>query len=404
MEAPRNTGPAKTMNKNVWPDRLFALDVSRAIAALSVVLWHWQHFAYKGSSLSQGFAMSGQPLYGILKLFYEKGYRGVDYFFVLSGFIFFWLYRESIQDRKTSGWSFFIQRFSRLYPLHFLTLIAVAALQLLYASREHISFVYPCNDLYHFFLNVVFACNWGLERGLSFNGPVWSVSVEVVLYFVFFLVAFSRKGGWLFSLSASILSFVIMATLSRHTVFKGLALFFLGGFVFHMTYLISNKKESLKKFVYSVAVVSWLIVIVDVYVYDMDGILGGFGALGGYLRTGHAYILFPSTVCGLALFEIRNRAFFRPVAWMGDISYSSYLLHFPLQLFFALAVSYGVLSPLFYRNPLYLLLYFVILVPLSYLTYRKFERPLQTIIRSKFITLKQAQPGAPPSMRIGVNQ
>ena len=123
-----------------------------------------------------------------------------------------------------------------------------------------------------------------------------------------FLWLFPAKGDGCFSLSASILSFVILATLSRHIVFKGLALFFLGGFAFHMTYLISNKKESLKILVYSVAVVSWLIVIADVYVYDMDGILRGFGTLGGYLRTGHAYILFPSTVCGLALFEIRNRA------------------------------------------------------------------------------------------------
>ena len=288
--------------------------------------------------------------------------------------------------------------------MHFLTLIAVAALQLLYVSREHISFVYPCNDLYHFFLNLFFASNWGLERGLSFNGPVWSLSIEVVLYFVFFLVAFSRKGGWLFSLSASILSFVILATHSHHMVFKGLALFFLGGFTFHMTYLISNKKQSLKILVYAVAVISWLIVIADVYAYDMDRILKGFGTIGSYLRTGHAYILFPSTVCGLALLEIRNRALFRPVAWMGDISYSSYLLHFPLQLVFTLAASYGLLSPVFYRNPLYLLLYFMILVPLSYLTYRKFERPLQTIIRSRFMTPIKAQPGAQPSIRLGANQ
>ena len=392
------------MNRNVWPDRLFVLDVSRAIAALSVVLWHWQHFAYKGSSLSRGFAMNSQPLYGILKLFYEKGYRGVDYFFILSGFIFFWLYRESIQERRTSGRAFFIQRFSRLYPLHFLTLIAVAALQLLYVSREHISFVYPCNDLYHFFLNLFFASNWGLERGLSFNGPVWSLSIEVVLYFVFFLVAFSRKGGWLFSLSASILSFVILATHSHHMVFKGLALFFLGGFTFHMTYLISNKKQSLKILVYAVAVISWLIVIADVYAYDMDRILKGFGTIGSYLEraTLISFSRLPSVVSRFSKYVIERSS--GPSHGWATSAIPHICFIFLCNWFLPWLQAMVFSSPVFYRNPLYLLLYFMILVPLSYLTYRKFERPLQTIIRSRFMTPIKAQPGAQPSIRLGANQ
>ena len=27
---------------------------------------------------------------------------------------------------------------------------------------------------------------WGFEKGYSFNGPVWSVSAEVLIYFIFF--------------------------------------------------------------------------------------------------------------------------------------------------------------------------------------------------------------------------
>ncbi len=149
------------------------------------MLWHWQHFANKGNFLPQNFARESQPLYKILRLFYEKGEAGVEYFFLLSGFIFFWRYKESIQTKATSAWTFSVQRFSRLYPLHLVTLVVVGVLQELYTYREGVSFVYPYNDAYHFFHNLCFASSWGLEKGGSFNAPIWSVSIEVLLYAIF---------------------------------------------------------------------------------------------------------------------------------------------------------------------------------------------------------------------------
>jgi len=90
------------MDNGIWPKRLFALDVSRGFAALSVVLWHWQNFAYKGASLPEDFHKASQPLYTIFRMFYEKGSLAIEYFFILSGFICFWLYSLSIEDRSTS--------------------------------------------------------------------------------------------------------------------------------------------------------------------------------------------------------------------------------------------------------------------------------------------------------------
>ena len=103
------------------------IDFSRMIAALSVVIWHYQHFAWPGN-----FIKEQQPLYKYLNIFYEKGYGGVHVFFCISGFIFFWKYRETISSRVVEGKEFFISRFARLYPLHLLTLFLVAFLQLVY--------------------------------------------------------------------------------------------------------------------------------------------------------------------------------------------------------------------------------------------------------------------------------
>jgi peptidoglycan/LPS O-acetylase OafA/YrhL len=377
------------MSNDAWPNRLYTLDVSRGFAALSVVLWHWQHFGYRGHSLDHGFLRESQPLYEILRLFYEKGIAGVQYFFLLSGFIFFWLYRESIQNKETSAETFVVLRFSRLYPLHLVTLLVVAVLQLHYISREGISFVYPFNDAYHFFLNLGFASNWGFESGWSFNAPVWSVSIEVLLYIIFFLVAFFRQGGWLFSLSVSIVSFVL-AQVINHKIFNGLALFFLGGFVFHLTFFISTRNQLMKGVVYLVAIISWSFVITNFYFFELSGIVLKFGKAGNlFLIAFPNYILFASTVCSLALLEVDNGAFVKPISWAGDITYSLYLLHFPINLSLALAVSYGILSSKFYVNPLYLLFYFMVLIPMSYIVYKKFERPMQEMLRKQTIDLKK---------------
>lgn len=106
------------LNNNIWPKRFLVLDVSRSFAALSVVMWHWQHFAYNGTCISGDFDRTRQPLYGIFKILYEHGLMAVGYFIILSDFIFLWLYRSTIEDRTTDFIRFGVYRISRLYPLH----------------------------------------------------------------------------------------------------------------------------------------------------------------------------------------------------------------------------------------------------------------------------------------------
>lgn len=376
------------MSNNEWPKHFHALDVSRGFAALAVVLWHWQHFAYKGNYLSQEFIKENQPLYDLLRLFYEKGSMGVQYFFLLSGFIFFWLYSASIKNNQISAWEFGIHRFSRLYPLHFITLIAVAFLQFIYTFRENTSFVYPFNDAFHFLLNVGFASKWGFESGWSFNAPVWSVSIEVLLYFIFFFVALCRQLGWLFCLSVSVIAFALSSVVS-HALLGGLAMFFLGGLVFNLTKLISSKYKLLKTPAYFMCIFSWSCVIINYYMFDLNSRICEFGMLGKMFLIGFPlYILFPLSVLSLALFEIDRGTMLKPISWIGNITYSSYLIHFPLQLLFALAVSFGILKLDFYLNPTYLAIYFIVLIPMSYITFIKFERPMQKAIRKKLIPQK----------------
>jgi peptidoglycan/LPS O-acetylase OafA/YrhL len=125
------------------PLRFYSLDVLRGVAALCVVFWHWQHFFYVGAELAPSFLASKQPLFGSLSLLYGYGWLAVDLFFSLSGFIFYWLYSIQVSSRAMRERDFLVLRFSRLYPLHLLTLLWVAILQFVFSRMTGSFFDWP---------------------------------------------------------------------------------------------------------------------------------------------------------------------------------------------------------------------------------------------------------------------
>ena len=373
--------------KNNWPKHLYALDVSRGVASLGVVLAHWSFFSHNHISPILNFNEEEQPLYKVFKIFYDKGGMGVEYFFLLSGFVFFWLYKDAVQNKIVSIRTFWVHRFSRLYPLHFATLLLVAILQMMYSIREGEYYRFVYNDLYHFILNAAFINKWGLEVGLSFNAPVWSVSIEILLYLVFVTVAFSGRGNLRFCLVISVLSFIVFHFI-HHAIFKGLTLFFLGGVVYYLTCMVSAQYTYLKKPIYSITIMSWICVFINYYGFSLAEPILNLGILGKAFLIGFPfYILFPFTVSSLALVEIDFGPFLKRLSWVGDITYSSYLLHFPLQLVFVIALSFGFINQSFYLDIRYLLLYFVTLILLSYWVYNSYELPMQRKIREKLLKI-----------------
>jgi peptidoglycan/LPS O-acetylase OafA/YrhL len=371
------------------PKRFHSLDVVRGIAALSVVLWHWQHFFYEGT-IGEKFLISAQPYYSAFSLFYEKGNFAVALFFSLSGFIFYWLYAQGIRERRISGREFFVLRFSRLYPLHFVTLIVVLIEQTISKSVTGSYSVYPCNDLYHFILNIFFLSNWGFEHGLSFNAPVWSVSIEVFLYILFFFVALAGGARSIVFTVLMVLGSFFIPYLPR-TMTNGIFCFFIGGGIFLIyTRLLKFNLKLLCWITGSIAGLLWLIAIIgfknnlaahyarilpDAYYLHRTMDLTVI-----YFSSG---LLFPATILFLALAETYRGTLGARIGFIGDISYSTYLWHFPLQLFFMLLEPYLPYGQLFFFGHKSFVSFFVVLLSISFLSYHKFERPMQRYIRNK---------------------
>lgn len=382
------------------PSRFYSLDVLRGFAALSVVCYHWRHFLIADGDLVPAVAAQ-QPFYRIFQPFYNEGWRAVDLFFCLSGFIFTWLYAAPIRDRKVSAWAFSVLRFSRLYPLHFATLLLVLALQTLITRQTGAPFVYPINDARHFILNIFFASSWGLETRQSFNGPVWSVSVEIVLYAVFFITCLLGLSRWWSLLGLFFLSVIGYALGLHPELARGLNSFFLGCLSFHIFKAVNARRPSAAALTVLTTVCGlvWLAVGViwythaltssfQTYIADHPGT--SLGRLTRFVQMFETHAMFdfaafPLTVITLALVESHRGTLGKRIAFVGDVSYSSYLLHFPLQAIVFLIASYAGWSTQIYLHPATFILFFAALVGLSLLSFHAFERPVQSFIRRRVL-------------------
>jgi peptidoglycan/LPS O-acetylase OafA/YrhL len=348
----------------------------RGLAAFAVVLWHYQHFFFVAPDrLTPGFVRSALPFYSIFWPFYEYGAFAVEIFFVLSGFVFYFVYSNAIKTGKVSAYEFTIFRFSRLYPLHFVTLIFVAALQYLSRFSLGSSIVYSNNDAWDFLLNIFFVSHWGLERGLSFNGPTWSVSIEILLYVGFFaLVSFAGR-----SLLTAALAMVVGFFLGKYTkgsisdIGWGFYCFFAGGIAF-----IAWEKLRYRLTPLLLLLTAILVLILSVSIcyeffrtrYAMMSLFGGF---------------LPSAVFLLAAVQNAWHDAGRRLRLVGNITYATYLLHFPIQLtIIYITTYYGVVIT--YNDPFMIILFLAIVIGISIPTYYLFERPAQSFLRDRFIS------------------
>ena len=350
--------------------RLFLLDILRGLAAFSVVVWHYQHFFYISTGVhSSDFSTANQPFYTFLFPFYEKGYFAAFLFFVLSGYIFFRLYSEKVYKRTVSAYQFFILRFSRLYPLHLATLLIVAVLQIISFKRLGSHFIYGSNDWKHFLLNLPLASWWGFQEDLSFNAPIWTVSVGVLLYAVFFVYARFDK----LSVIKTILimfGIYLVSKIYYLTLWVPLYCFFAGGGAFLVSRTIAIKLPSGRS-------------RLTVGAFILGGaILIYYVSQGRYLVLLGA--IFPSIIVLLSTIQsIWNDAGKR-LRIMGDISYATYLTHIPLQIFILLASSlWGI--QLNYYSPLFFCAFLLLVILLSYATHIFFEIPLRNLIRRKLL-------------------
>jgi peptidoglycan/LPS O-acetylase OafA/YrhL len=122
----------------------------------------------------------------------ERGSIALCFFFVLSGFVLATSYQGRAMDDPIARRSFWLARFSRLYPayiLAFLLFIPMAVHKYIFdpvsgtEESAHVTFLVSA------LLSSLLIQSW-TRFSQPWNGPGWSLSVESLFYFLFPYVAF----------------------------------------------------------------------------------------------------------------------------------------------------------------------------------------------------------------------
>lgn len=336
-------------------DHIGQIDALRGLAALLLAAF-FHPGVVLGLPLREGPLDELQPF----KWFYDYGWTLVDLFFVISGFIFAHVYLTAQGELKqgTTLRSFAVARFARLYPLHLVTLLAVAIIAIFQSVRNY--------DVWHFVLNLLFLQESGLNDGMSFNRPSWSLSVEAFCYALFIMSARTRT----LSLIAPLLvvSGVVLTlgpSMTGDNVGRGLVGFFVG-------YMLWRFRSVPPAPLVALAIVGCLIQRAPI----------NYGVT-------LALTLWPA----LVLLSLRI-SWLSALRWIGDRSYSIYLIHYPTYLLGNLLI--GGTVPAQYQLIVQISSVSVVLL-LSDLSFRYLESPARQRIRQKLASRPIGHQGGDPA-------
>jgi peptidoglycan/LPS O-acetylase OafA/YrhL len=333
-------------------------------------------------------------------MFFEKSYLMVDLFFVLSGFIMLHVYGSRFSQglTKKNIRHFFVARFARTYPLHIFTLLLLVVIvrYLTNWGNPPIPLEQPRDIL----PNVFLLQSFGVCHIYNWNIPSWSISAEWGAYLLFPLLALwigrSRKmASVLLTIGVLVAWGCIMYVLPRvnplnhaipvphnlNTTFdygylRGIAGFTAGMLIYQLyrlpviESLFGNDKAS--------ALI--LLLIFTVMHFDINDAL--------------VVILFAALVLN---FAVNNKGLHRLcnhriLQYLGDISYSIYLMQIFLQEPFShgwrlpgvTGAVRGKFNIDFGPGLLYCMVYLLLLVALASITYYLVERPCRRYINDRW--------------------
>jgi peptidoglycan/LPS O-acetylase OafA/YrhL len=335
--------------------RFYFIELLRFLASIVVIIRHYHFFFYPRSSSSTIYILNNvsvQPFYSLLEIIYTKGDYAVQIFWAISGFIFSLVYLE--QRKNITSKEFFINRFARLYPLHFLTLVYVTLIQFVNYKIFGQFQIVENNDIYRFILQIFFIS--GLE-GESFNLPIWSVSIEILIYFFFFTsIIYLNKFRMKYTIFIYIISLLVEKLILSTSLVHCLRLFFTGVIIYQINFMTKNK----------ILLIFYSIILI------LLSFLGNF----------KIYIFAPGIIfLFVALEYFINSKKKEKLDYLGRITYSSYLLHIPIMLTIVLFFYlFKIEEKIFLTNQFFLFyLSFVILI--SCLIFKFYENPLNKKIR-----------------------
>jgi peptidoglycan/LPS O-acetylase OafA/YrhL len=339
--------------------RVEQLTFTRFIAAILIVIHHFgiSFFPFNKDPLLLLVAQA--PLY-------------VSYFFVLSGFVMIVAYnnKEHIDSLK-----YIQKRFARIYPVYLLAIIILAT----YSYTQGGSY-------YGMLFSVLLIQAWIPYRATDFNAPAWSLSVEMLFYLVFpFLFNYFYKRKYIKIIAVTTITIWIVTQVLFLIVFRNQPGNFLSCFpLMHLNEFLMGNLGGLL-FVWKLhqrkANYDWLIILLlaalilalkypPPYINYQDGML---------------VLLYLPLIMVLALNTGRLTSLFKikPLVFLGEISYSIYILQVPVCYWCIVALKHFHLP----FNLTGFIIFLCMLILVSAISYLFIEIPLRERINKLRVKL-----------------
>lgn len=307
-----------------------------------------------------------------------RGYLAVDLFFMLSGFVMWLNYGERIRN---GGWAasrdFWWKRVARIWPLHLLILAGMVAFALVVVVTGKDATNYPFAELP---MHVLLVQNWGFTANLTWNHPAWSISTELGAYLVF--PAFVMAVRWERLPTIALVAVAAGLMVSLHLLFASFEYTRLGDDIPRMGLLRCLIQFSIG----ALLCVVWQRLVGGQRHTQWVALLMAVAALsaGWQLDLPETMIAPIAMAGGLLWLALDTGPLTRLLAsrllrWLGDISYSTYLVHTFLFILFKivfvgdngqLTLAESVAMP-------------VLVLIASAILYHRFEKPAQRWVAAR---------------------
>lgn len=343
------------------------IDGLRAIAVMAVVLFHLDYSMFKG------------------------GYIGVDVFFVISGFLISQIVYSKVQNNNFSFKDFYKNRALRILPVLFVLIIfCILGGFFILLSDEYSKLGVSSIASVLFIPNILFWFKTGYFEIEAESTPllhIWSLGVEEQFYILFplfvylFILKFNRK--YIFGVTSLLVlvSFYINIKYTSLDITYSFYMLFsrawelLVGFL--LTLFLQHIKSINNTIIELSSIIGICLIIFPVYFYDTNILFPGYYAVLPVL--GSMLVIFSGS------FEkksyVKKMLSNRYIVFIGLISYSLYLWHWPIIVYLKMAYS------TIYLNEIILLITFLISV-ISYIFIEKPFRNKSNIIIPSNIKFK----------------
>lgn len=289
----------------------------RALAVLSVVIYHISPFHLPG------------------------GFVGVDIFFVISGYLIIGQIYQNLIHNSFDFRNFYVKRFQRLFPTFFVTTLVTTIFSLFFfLPGEFHNYSRSLISAFLYISNFYFYAKSGYFDTELQNSPLlhtWSLSVEEQFYAIIpglllLSYRFLKDRALLMLALIGVISFVLCFYLSQINInlaffssFTRFWQFIIGGLV--AIFIGQNFRQGKASELLSVFS---LLVLVSCFFFMSHDDFPGLKAIIPTFATATLLAFSKSSQFTYKLLTISPAKFF------GDISYSLYLWHWPVIVFYSL--------------------------------------------------------------------